>query len=59
MDFTKRIELFNLNIIQLEFLPTWSCVSLTQSTLQVSENYFDLTKWRLTIFKFLLNDVTI
>ena len=46
-------KLFNLNFHPLEVVSRWR-----DQQLQVSENYSDLTKWRSTLFKFVLVDVT-
>ena len=40
-------KLFNLNFHPLEVVSRWR-----DPQLQVSENYSDLTKWRLTVFKY-------
>ena len=40
-------KLFNLNFHSLEVVPRWR-----DPQLKVSENYSDLTKWRLTVFKY-------
>ena len=41
------LKLFNWNFHSLEVVSRWR-----DPQLQVNENYLDLTKWRLTIFKF-------
>ena len=46
-------KLFNMNFHPLEVVYRWR-----DPQLQVSENYFDLTKWRSTLFKIMLVDVT-
>ena len=46
-------NLFNLNFHPLEVVSRWR-----DPQLQVSENYSDLTKWRLTNFEILLFYVT-
>ena len=43
---------FNCQIIPFEFSPTWSCVSLTRSTISSEWKLFRFHKWRSTLFNY-------
>ena len=49
---------FNRQIIQSEFSPTWSCVSLTRSTTSREWKLFRFDKKEVNCFQILLIDVT-
>ena len=49
---------FNRQIIQFEFSPTWSYVSLTRSTTSSEWKLFKLDKMEVNSFQILLVDVT-
>ena len=49
---------FNRQIIQFEFSPTWSCVSLTRSTTSSEWKLFKFDKMEVNCFQILLIDVT-
>ena len=49
---------FNRQIIQLEFSPTWSCVSLTRSTTSSDWKLLRFDKMEVNKFQILLNNVT-
>ena len=51
-------ELFNRQIIQSEFSPTWSCVSLTRSTTSSEWKLFRFDKMEVNCFQILPIDVT-
>ena len=51
-------EPFNRQIIQSEFSPTWSCVSLTRSTASSEWKLFRFDKMEVNCFQILLIDVT-
>ena len=48
----------NRQIIQSEFSPTWSCVSLTRSTTSSEWKLFRFDKMEVNGFQILLIDVT-
>ena len=53
-----HIKPFNRQIIQFEFSPTWSCVSLTRSTTSSEWKLFIFDKIEVNSFKIMLIDVT-
>ena len=54
----KPVWTFNRQIIQSEFSPTWSCVSLTRSTTSSEWKLFRFDKMEVNCFQILLIDVT-
>ena len=57
---TNYVPMWTLyrQIIQLEFLPAWSCVSLTRSTTSSEWKLFRFDKMEVISFQILLVDVT-
>ena len=53
------VKPFNRQIIQFEFSPTWSCVSLTRSTTSSEWKVFIFDKMAVNSFQILLVDVEI
>ena len=52
-----RLQPFNRQIIQFEFSPTWSCVSLTRSTTSSELKLVRFDKMEVNCFQILLVDV--
>ena len=55
----RCITTFNRQVIQFEFSPTWSCVSLTRSTTSSEWKLFRFDKMEVNSFQILLIDVTL